>query len=103
MRRIRSSSPRCGPLIPSNDGPARTQDQQGNMGMQSLKTIRIDVVGSLLRPAKLKEARAAFDEGNIDAAAFRAAEDGAVADAVRLQEGVGLDVISDGEMRRLNF
>src|SRR5262245_38819379 len=73
------------------------------MGMQSLKTIRTDVVGSLLRPANLKEARAAFDEGRIDAAAFRAAEDAAVAGAVRLQEGVGIDVISDGEMRRLNF
>src|SRR5262249_59235471 len=36
-------------------------------------------------------------------AAFRSAEDAAVANAVRLQEGVGLDVISDGEMRRLNF
>ena len=71
--------------------------------MTNLKTIRTDVVGSLLRPANLKEARAAFDEGRIDAAAFRAAEDAAVAGAVRLQEGVGLDVISDGEMRRLNF
>jgi 5-methyltetrahydropteroyltriglutamate--homocysteine methyltransferase len=71
--------------------------------MQSLKTIRTDVVGSLLRPANLKEARAAFDEGKIDAAAFRAAEDEAIAEAVGLQEGVGLDVISDGEMRRLNF
>src|SRR5262249_56667203 len=69
----------------------------------NLKTIRTDVVGSMLRPASLKEARAAFDEGKIDPAAFRSAEDAAVANAVRLQEGVGLDVISDGEMRRLNF
>jgi len=75
----------------------------GERHVTNLKTIRSDVVGSLLRPANLKEARAAFDEGRIDAAAFRAAEDTAVASAVRLQEGVGLDVISDGEMRRLNF
>src|SRR5262249_7100808 len=80
-----------------------TQNQQGYMGMQSLKTIRTDVVGSLLRPASLKEARSDFDEGKIDDAAFRAAEDAAVEAAVGLQEGVGLDVISDGEMRRLNF
>jgi 5-methyltetrahydropteroyltriglutamate--homocysteine methyltransferase len=71
--------------------------------MNNLKTIRTDVVGSLLRPAGLKEARTAFDEGKIDANQFRAVEDAAVDGAVRLQESVGLDVISDGEMRRLNF
>jgi len=71
--------------------------------MSNLKTIRTDIVGSLLRPPGLKDARIAFDEGKIDAAQFRAAEDAAVESAVRLQESVGLDVISDGEMRRLNF
>src|SRR5262245_64654773 len=71
--------------------------------MIDLKTIRSDVVGSLLRSQSLKEARVAFDEGRIDEPAFRAAEDATVASAVRLQEGAGLDVISDGEMRRLNF
>src|SRR5262249_53110865 len=34
---------------------------------------------------------------------FRAIEDAAIVDAVRLQEGAGLDVVTDGEMRRLNF
>jgi len=71
--------------------------------MNNLKTIRTDIVGSLLRPPGLKEARSAFDEGKIDADAFRAVEGAAVEGAVRLQESVGLDVISDGEMRRLNF
>ena len=71
--------------------------------MTDLKWIRTDVVGSLLRPPELKEARTAFDEARIDAEEFRAVEDAAVAAAVRLQEGAGLDVISDGEMRRLNF
>src|SRR5919205_248322 len=71
--------------------------------MIDLKTIRTDVVGSLLRPQNLKEARVAFDEGRIDQPAFRAVEDAAVSAAVRLQESAGLDVISDGEMRRLNF
>jgi len=68
-----------------------------------LANIRTDVVGSLLRPAVLKEARVAFDEGKISAEALRAIEDDAVRDAVRLQEDAGLDVITDGEMRRLNF
>src|SRR6266850_2665308 len=71
--------------------------------MIDLKTVRTDVVGSLLRPQTLKDARIAFDEGRIDGAAFRAVEDASVTAAVRLQESAGLDIISDGEMRRLNF
>jgi 5-methyltetrahydropteroyltriglutamate--homocysteine methyltransferase len=71
--------------------------------MIDLKTIRTDVVGSLLRPQNLKEARIDFDEGRIDETGFRAVEDAAVQAAVRLQESAGLDVVSDGEMRRLNF
>jgi len=69
----------------------------------TLAQIRTDVVGSLLRPAAVKEARAAFDDGKITAAALHAIEDQAVRDAVRLQEEAGLDVVTDGEMRRLNF
>ena len=68
-----------------------------------LTTIRTDVVGSLLRPPHLKEARARFDDGAISADALRAIEDDAVREAVRLQEDIGLDVVTDGELRRLNF
>jgi 5-methyltetrahydropteroyltriglutamate--homocysteine methyltransferase len=70
-----------------------------------LRAIRTDVIGSLLRPAELIEARKRFDDGVLDAAGLRAIEDEdeAVRAAVRLQESVGLDVVSDGEMRRLNF
>jgi 5-methyltetrahydropteroyltriglutamate--homocysteine methyltransferase len=68
-----------------------------------LAKIRTDVVGSLLRPAVVKEARVAFDDGKITAAALRTIEDDAVREAVRLQESAGLDVVTDGEMRRLNF
>jgi len=68
-----------------------------------LAKIRTDVVGSLLRPAALKEARTRFDDGAIAADALRAIEDEAVREAVRLQESAGLDVLTDGEMRRLNF
>ena len=70
--------------------------------MSNLNTIRTDVVGSLLRPAAVIEERKRFDAGEIDAAALRAIEDDAVRAAVRLQEAIGLDVISDGEMRRMN-
>lgn len=71
--------------------------------MTDLRTVRTDVVGSLLRPSAVIEARKAIDEGRLDAAGLRKAEDDAVRAAVALQESVGLDVISDGEMRRLNF
>ncbi|MEX2034932.1 MAG: hypothetical protein WEA28_07060 [Xanthobacteraceae bacterium] len=71
--------------------------------MSDLRTIRTDVVGSLLRPAAVIAARKQFDQGALDAAGLHAIEDEAVRAAVRLQEDIGLDVISDGEMRRLNF
>jgi 5-methyltetrahydropteroyltriglutamate--homocysteine methyltransferase len=71
--------------------------------MSDLRTIRTDVVGSLLRPAAVKEARARFEDGKINAADLYRIEDAAVRDAVKLQESIGLDVVSDGEMRRLNF
>ena len=71
--------------------------------MIDLRSIRTDVVGSLLRPVAVIEARKQLDEGKLDAAALSAVEDEAVRAAVKLQEGIGLDVISDGEVRRLNF
>ena len=71
--------------------------------MKLLTRIRNDVVGSLLRPAKLKEARARYDQGLISIEQFRSLEDQSVCDAVALQEGLGLAVITDGEYRRLNF
>ena len=71
--------------------------------MKLLTRIRNDVIGSLLRPAKLKEARARYDQGLISIEQFRSLEDQCVSDAVALQEGLGLAVITDGEYRRLNF
>ena len=62
--------------------------------MADLKTIRTDVVGSMLRPPGLREERIRFDEGQLSAAAIREREDEAVRGAVRLQESVGLDVIT---------
>jgi 5-methyltetrahydropteroyltriglutamate--homocysteine methyltransferase len=79
------------------------------MGMTAIKDapalakIRTDVVGSLLRPAAVKDARIAFDDGKIAEAELHAIEDAAVREAVALQEAAGLDVVTDGELRRLNF
>lgn len=70
---------------------------------QNLKFIRTDVVGSLLRPAHLKQAYADRDQDKISAEQLRAIEDDAIREAVRLQESVGLAIVTDGEYRRLNF
>ena len=64
---------------------------------------RADVVGSLLRPAYLRSAREGFERGELTPAEFKAIEDRAVDAAVALQEAAGLDVITDGEMRRYAF
>jgi 5-methyltetrahydropteroyltriglutamate--homocysteine methyltransferase len=71
--------------------------------MKELATIRNDVVGSLLRPAKLKQARVSYDEGRLSTSELRAIEDQCIRDAVRLQEEAGLAIVTDGEYRRLNF
>jgi len=71
--------------------------------MKELSGIRNDVVGSLLRPARLKQARMAYDEGKLTLEELRATEDQEVRNAVRLQQGLGLAVVTDGEYRRLNF
>src|SRR5262252_7854841 len=64
---------------------------------------RSDVVGSLLRPAYLKEARGLHEAGELSDAAFKQIEDRAVAEAVELQDRAGVEVVTDGEMRRYAF
>jgi 5-methyltetrahydropteroyltriglutamate--homocysteine methyltransferase len=66
-------------------------------------TPRADVVGSLLRPEALRLARQGAREGRVTPEALRAAEDRAVREAIALQEGAGLDVITDGELRRSSW
>ncbi len=64
---------------------------------------RSDVVGSLLRPAYLKEARDRHEKGGLTEAEFKRIEDQAVDEAVALQERAGIEVITDGDMRRYAF
>jgi 5-methyltetrahydropteroyltriglutamate--homocysteine methyltransferase len=66
-------------------------------------TLRSDIVGSLLRPVWLKSARAQRSTGSISPAEFKRIEDRAVDDALALQQSAGLDVVTDGEMRRYAF
>jgi len=62
-----------------------------------------DVIGSLLRPKYLTQARSAHESGQLDAPAFKRIEDSAVDQAIAMQEGIGLDVVTDGEFRRFSF
>ena len=71
--------------------------------MKELATVRNDVVGSLLRPPQLKTARQQYDEGGLTLEQLRLIEDQAIGAAVKLQEEIGLSVVTDGEYRRLNF
>ena len=70
------------------------------MAVRIATAPRAEVVGSLLRPDWLKEAFEAFDRGAIDEAELTAAQDRAGLEAIRLQEDCGIDVITDGEVRR---
>jgi len=64
------------------------------------RIARSDVVGSLLRPDYLRDARRAVRDGTLAAADLRAVEDRAVREAIALQESAGIDVVTDGELRR---
>ena len=62
--------------------------------------FRADHVGSLLRPAALKQARERRAKGEIAAAALQEVEDREIARAIKKQEEVGLSAVTDGEFRR---
>ncbi|MGN0364128.1 MAG: 5-methyltetrahydropteroyltriglutamate--homocysteine S-methyltransferase [Bilifractor sp.] len=65
--------------------------------------FRYDFVGSFLRPERLKEARAAFEEGKITAQELKKVEDACIVDLVRKQKELGYHVITDGEFRRATW
>jgi 5-methyltetrahydropteroyltriglutamate--homocysteine methyltransferase len=65
--------------------------------------FRAEVIGSMLRPSDLKVGRTAFEQGNLSPHELKRLEDRAVDQAIAMQEGAGVDVVSDGEMRRFLF
>ena len=67
---------------------------------RSKPPFRADMVGSLLRPAPLKEARARREKGEISAADLKAVEDREIEKIIRKQEEIGLRSTTDGEFRR---
>jgi 5-methyltetrahydropteroyltriglutamate--homocysteine methyltransferase len=68
-----------------------------------LDTIRIDHIGSLVRPARLRDAFARHDRGQISREDVVKAQDEAIRDVIQKQEAHGFPVVTDGEFRRHNF
>ena len=73
------------------------------MLLNGMNDIRSEVIGSLLRPAELVAARQSQEAGELPPSAFKKVEDQAVDAAIELQVGAGIDVITDGELRRYAF
>jgi hypothetical protein len=71
------------------------------MGQMSLHPpFRAEHIGSLVRPPELLRARARHAAGELDREELAAIEDKAIRGAIDLQEGVGLEVITDGNLSR---
>lgn len=71
--------------------------------MRRTKIIRAEVIGSMLRPKFLLNAQSLIKTGKITPEEFVMAEDRAIKEAIAVQEKVGVDVLTDGEMRRPVF
>ena len=65
--------------------------------------FRYDYVGSFLRPAKLKKARADYGAGAITKEALKEVEDQCITELVKKQKQAGYHVITDGEFRRATW
>ncbi len=70
------------------------------MSARATPPFRADQVGSLLRPAEIRQARARLERGEIDTEELRTVEDRCIREAVARQESLGLQVVTDGEYRR---
>ena len=73
------------------------------MAHRTSPPFRGDHVGSLLRPERLRQARADHKAGTIDDAELRAVEDDAIREVVAQQRDVGLQDATDGEFRRTSW
>jgi 5-methyltetrahydropteroyltriglutamate--homocysteine methyltransferase len=65
--------------------------------------FRADHVGSLLRPQTVLDARAAVADGHMSTDELRAIEDAAIDHVLRRQREIGLDIVTDGELRRASW
>lgn len=82
--------------------PSQAENQATPAG-SSVPVYRAEVVGSLLRPAALRQVAADHALGRASEADLLAAQEAAILAALRTQADCGLDVCTDGEMRRRHF
>jgi 5-methyltetrahydropteroyltriglutamate--homocysteine methyltransferase len=70
------------------------------MAEEKKPPFRANHVGSLLRPPELLQAREKHQKGELGAAELRAVEDRSIREAVKMQEEIGMQGVTDGEFRR---
>jgi methionine synthase II (cobalamin-independent) len=70
------------------------------MAIRTKPPFRADHVGSLLRTARLKDARVQREKNKISTDALKAVEDREIAAIIKKQEEIGLQAVTDGEFRR---
>lgn len=70
---------------------------------EDVRALRVDQVGALRAPAPLRQLFEKRLKGEVSEQAFIAAREDAIAEMIRKQEAVGIPVVTDGELRRLNF
>jgi 5-methyltetrahydropteroyltriglutamate--homocysteine methyltransferase len=80
--------------------PAQPRAKEENVSTSAKGPFRADHVGSLLRPAQLQKARVQRQRKNITAERLREIEDDCIREVAQMQESVGLEGITDGELRR---
>jgi 5-methyltetrahydropteroyltriglutamate--homocysteine methyltransferase len=68
-----------------------------------LDKIRIDHIGSIVRPAKLKEVFGRYDHGQASREELAMAQDEAIRDVIQRQKALGFPAVTDGEFRRHSF
>src|SRR5450755_4597390 len=80
--------------------PARGRFAEEIMTQRSKPPFRADMVGSLLRTAPIKQARAQREKGTITPAQLKEVEDREIEKIIKKQEEIGLKLVTDGEFRR---
>jgi 5-methyltetrahydropteroyltriglutamate--homocysteine methyltransferase len=88
-------------IVMAGTSPAMTARRR--LMLRTRPPFRADHVGSLLRPAPLKQAREKRARGEISADVLTAVEDREIENVIRKQEEVGLKSITDGEFRRVSW
>jgi len=68
-----------------------------------MRSVRVEHIGSLARPERLRNVFARYDRGEAKAEELRRFQDEAIRDVIEKQEAHGLPVVNDGEFRRRNF